>query len=208
QESEGAAFFQKFVEDLYPRSYPAAKRLAEHLNVAAMTKPISVLDLAAGSGVWSITLAEASPHVRVTAVDWADVLPVTKRMAEGHKVAGRFRYVAGDLANADFGTGQNIATLGHILHSEGETKSRALLRKTFAAMAPGGTIAIAEFLVNADRTGPANGLVFAVNMLVNTDEGDTFSFEEISAWLREAGFVNPLQLDCPGPSPLVLADKP
>ena len=81
-----------------------------------------------------------------------------------------------------------MATLGHILHSEGRERSRALLTKTFHALAPGGTIAIAEFLVNADRTGPLNALFFAVNMLVNTDSGDTYSFEEISSWLEEAGF--------------------
>jgi hypothetical protein len=45
-------------------------------------------------------------------------------------------------------------------------------------------------------------------MLVNTDTGDTFSFEEISGWLADAGFVDARTLDAPGPSPLVLATKP
>jgi hypothetical protein len=82
------------------------------------------------------------------------------------------------------------------------------LKRTFDALAPGGTIAIMEFLVNDDRTEPVVGLFFAVNMLVNTAEGDTFSFEEISGWLREAGFVNPSLLKVPAVSPLVLATKP
>ena len=60
---------------------------------------------------------------------------------------------------------------------------------------------------NDDRTGPANAMIFAVNMLVNTEEGDTFTFAEISGWLKEAGFVNPRTLEAPGPSPLVLANK-
>jgi hypothetical protein len=75
-------------------------------------------------------------------------------------------------------------------------------------VAPGGTIAVAELLVNDERTEPLAGLLFAVNMLVNTDNGDTYSFREISAWLAEAGFVNPRMLDSPGPSPLILATKP
>jgi hypothetical protein len=45
-------------------------------------------------------------------------------------------------------------------------------------------------------------------MLVNTENGATYSFEEISEWLKEAGFTNPRQLEGPGPSPLVLATKP
>jgi hypothetical protein len=112
------------------------------------------------------------------------------------------------LSSADFGSGHNVATLGHILHSEGETRSRSLLRKVYEALAPGGTIAIAEFLVNEDRTGPAGSLFFAANMLVNTDEGDTFSFGEIRDWLTEAGFTDARLLEAPGPSPLVLATKP
>jgi hypothetical protein len=116
--------------------------------------------------------------------------------------------MAGDLASVDFGTGYQVATLGHILHSEGADRSRALLAKAFAALAPGGTIAIAEWLVDADRTGPPMGLIFAVNMLVNTDQGDTFSFEEIAGWLKAAGFVGPRTLEVPGPAPLVLATKP
>lgn len=208
QEGAGAAFFEQFVEDIFPLSRRAALALADHLNLTAAAGPVSVLDLAAGSGVWGISLAERSPHVRVTAVDWPGVLPVTGRVARRHGVADRFTFVPGDLLTADFGTGHHVATLGHILHSEGEARSRELLKKSFAAMAPGGTIAIAEWVVNEGRTGPPPALIFAVNMLVNTDAGDTFTFGEMADWLTAAGFVNPRLLDVPAVSPLVLATKP
>jgi SAM-dependent methyltransferase len=207
QEQTGAEFFLKFVEDLFPLNYGAANALADALEIDKATGPFTVLDLAAGSGVWSIALAKRSPRVRVTAVDWPGVLPATQRTVEGEGLADRFRFVAGDLLSVDFGTGYQVATLGHILHSEGEARSRKLLAKTAAALAPGGTIAIAGWLVDPDRTGPPMGLIFAVNMLVNTDQGDTFSFEELAGWLREAGFVNPRTLEVPGPAPLVLATR-
>jgi hypothetical protein len=146
--------------------------------------------------------------VRVTAVDWPGVIPVTRNTVTRFGLADRFTFSAGDLQQADFGTGHNVATLGHILHSEGVERSQALLNKTFHSLAPGGTIAIAEFLVNNDRTGPMNGLTFALNMIVNTDCGDTFSFEEISAWLRDAGFSDARTLATHGPSPLILATRP
>ena len=207
QEADGTKFFQEFVNDIFPMSYPAAQTLARHLALDGK-EPVGVLDLAAGSGVWGIALAQSSEQVRVTAVDWPDVIPVTRKTVAKFGLENRFCFVDGDLLEADFGKGHKVATLGHILHSEGEKRSRALLAKTFDALSLGGTIAIAEFLVNADRTGPMNGLFFAVNMLVNTDEGDTYSFEEISRWLVEAGFVDARQLESPGPSPLILATKP
>jgi ubiquinone/menaquinone biosynthesis C-methylase UbiE len=208
REKAGAAFFHNFVEDIFPMSYPSAQRLAEALEIAAAKKPVRVLDLAAGSGVWGIALAQKSPRVTVTAVDWPGVLDVTRKVAARLSVAGQFSFVAGDLASADFGCGHDIATLGHILHSEGQQRGRALLKKTFEALAPGGTIAIAEFLVDDAQTGPPVALIFAVNMLVNTDAGDTWSFGEIAGWLRDAGFRDPRTIEAPGPSPLILATKP
>jgi 3-hydroxy-5-methyl-1-naphthoate 3-O-methyltransferase len=207
QHDDGAQFFQNFVEDLFPLSYPAAQALAAELRIAQATERVSVLDLAAGSGVWSIALAQASPKVRVTAVDWPEVLEVTRRVAARCGVADRYAFVEGDLGLVDFGSGHNVATLGHILHSEGAARSKELLAKTYAALAPGGTIAIQEFLVDRERAKQTMGLLFAVNMLVATDQGDTFSFEEIAEWMTEAGFKNPRTIATPGPSPVILATK-
>lgn len=208
QEKAGGEFFQEFVNDLFPMNFPIARQLAEHLELGASGRDVSVLDLAAGSGVWSVALAQSGSNVRVTAVDWPEVIPTTKGSVARLGLADRYTYVAGDLLQADFGSGHNVATLGHILHSEGVVRSKSLLTKTFHALASGGTIAIAEFLVHADRSGPVNGLIFAVNMLVNSDEGDTYSFEEIAEWLLEAGFTDARKLEVRGPSPLILATKP
>jgi hypothetical protein len=208
QQGPGSDFFAEFVNDIFPMSYHVAQELARYLNLSDGQEPVSVLDLAAGSGVWGIALAQSSSQVHVTAVDWPGVIPVTRKTVARFGLTERFSFVEGDLLEADFGVGHNVATLGHILHSEGIERSKALLARTFDALAPGGTIAVAEFLVNADRTGPLGGLIFAVNMLVNTERGDTFSFEEIGGWLSEAGFVDARTLDTHGPSPLILAAKP
>jgi ubiquinone/menaquinone biosynthesis C-methylase UbiE len=208
QETEGTEFFSQLVERIIPMSYPPAQKLGDHLKLAKAKNEIRVLDLAAGSGIWGIALTQKSPRVRVTAVDWAGMIPTTKRITQKFGVDGRFDYVEGDILQTNFGSGYDIATLGHILHSEGEERSRLLLKKTFRALKPGGTIAIAEWLVNDARTEPAPSLMFAVQMLVNTEKGDTFSFNEIKSWLEETGFKKVRKLQAPGPSPLILATKP
>jgi ubiquinone/menaquinone biosynthesis C-methylase UbiE len=207
QEGPGTKFFTELVENIIPMSYGSARALAEHLKLADATKEVRVLDLASGSGIWGIALAQKSPRVQVTAVDWAGMIPTTKRITKKFGVGERFKFIEGDLLEADFGAGYDIATLGHILHSEGQERSRKLLKKTASALKSGGTIAIGEWLVNDERTEPVNGLMFAVNMLVNTESGDTFSFNEIKRWLEKAGFKNGRTLEAPGPSPLVLATK-
>ncbi|MGH7940302.1 MAG: methyltransferase [Limisphaerales bacterium] len=205
---EGAKFFAKFVESLFPLSFPAATALGKHLGIGKTRAPMSVLDVGAGSGVWGISLAKQSPRLRIHAVDWPPVLEVTRRVAEKHRLTDRLTTAAGDFFEADFGTGHRLATLGHILHSEGRERSRRLLKKVFDALAPGGTVAIQEFVPDDARNGPPGALIFALNMLVNTDAGDTFTFREMSGWLREAGFKKPRLLEVPSVSPLVLADKP
>ena len=208
QETEGTEFFSQLVENIIPMSYPPAQTLGDHLQLAKTKDEIRVLDLAAGSGIWGIALAEKSPRVYVTAVDWAGMIPTTKRITQKFGVSDRFNYIEGDILEPNFGSGYDIATLGHILHSEGEERSRQLLKKTFSALKPGGIIAVAEWLVNDKRTEPTHSLMFAVQMLVNTDKGETFSFNEIKSWLEDAGFRKVRKLEAPGPSPLILATRP
>jgi ubiquinone/menaquinone biosynthesis C-methylase UbiE len=198
-------FFKELVPSLFPVNYAPAQALAKALTFSA-GQP-RVLDLAAGSGVWGIAVAQQHPQARVTAVDLEGVIPVTRETVARFGLEKRFDFVTGDVLKADLGTGHSLAIIGHLLHGLGAKESQHLIRRVADALAPGGTIAIAEYLVKKDRTGPPFALVFAVNMLLHSTEGDTFSFEEISGWLREAGFENPRQVEAPGPSPLVLATK-
>ena len=108
EQKQGAEFFAEFVESIFPLSFPAANALGAHLRIAKTKGPISVLDIGAGSGVWGIALAKQSPHVRIHAVDWPQVLKVTHRIALKHGVAGRLTCSAGDFFNADFGSGHRV----------------------------------------------------------------------------------------------------
>jgi ubiquinone/menaquinone biosynthesis C-methylase UbiE len=207
-QNEGAEFFAQFVEGLFPMSYRAAQVAGEYLKIDKLTSPATVLDIGAGSGVWGIALAQQSPQLQILAVDWPQVLEVTRRIVGRHGLAERLQTSPGDLLETDFGSGHHVATIGHILHSEGPERSRRLLKKVYDALAPGGTVVIAEFVPNENRTGPPGALIFAVNMLIHTEVGDTFTYKEMSAWLREAGFRNIRQLNAPAPSPLLIATKP
>lgn len=206
QPLNGAAFFKDFVEDIFNMSFAPAS-LAADLLLGKAKGPQSVLDIAAGSGVWGIAMAKRSTQVRVTSVDWPDVIPVTRRVAERHGVADRITFVEGDIYDANLGSDHTIATLGHILHSEGQARGRHLLQRVSGAMAPGGTIVIGEFIPDGKRTSPPIPLIFAVNMLVNTDEGNVFTFKEMASWLKETGFKKPRLVPSPGPSPLIFAEK-
>src|SRR6476619_5856203 len=124
QETEGTEFFSQLVETIIPMSHPGAQKLADHLKVAKSKEHVRIIDLAAGSGIWGIAVAQTSPQLRVTAVDWAGMIPTTKRITEKFGVRDSFEFIEGDLLEANFGSGYDVATLRQILHSEGEQRGR------------------------------------------------------------------------------------
>jgi ubiquinone/menaquinone biosynthesis C-methylase UbiE len=186
----------------------AATMLGKELARLHPAGPYRVLDVAAGSGVWGIGAARADARASVTAFDLDRSLAHARANAQKMGLKDRFEFLAGDLRATDLGTARyDAAILGHILHSEGPVHTQELFAKIARAMKPGGTLAIAEFLVAPDRSGPPNGTIFALNMLAMTSEGDTFSVPQLTAWLDKAGFDRVRELPAPAPSPLVLATK-
>jgi ubiquinone/menaquinone biosynthesis C-methylase UbiE len=207
-EQQGAAFFRDFVPALFAMSQITAGVLAETILRERGNGSTKVLDVGAGSAVFGIAFAAANPNATVTAADWKEVLDVAREITRKWNVFDRFSFAEGDIFESEFGSGFDVAVLGNILHMEGPERCQALVRKVHEALAPGGTIAVMEYVPDDERTGQPVHLIFAVNMLVNTTAGDTYTFREINQWLVEAGFKNVRQVDTPSPAPAILADKP
>jgi ubiquinone/menaquinone biosynthesis C-methylase UbiE len=196
------------VKGLYLRNYQTARELARRMGAGSTLKGLRILDLGAGSGAWSIPFAEADATARVVAVDLAPVIPVTREYAVRHGVAEQYQFRAGNVRELDFGSAEHdLAILGHLCHSEGPRHTPSLLKKVGQALKPGGQVVIADMIPNDERTGPVHPLLFAVNMLVNTEEGDTFTLAEYRAWLRDAGFGEPRELMTERDSPILAATK-
>lgn len=199
-------FFANLVEHLFTLNYPAAKKLGEHLGIGTRQTSPHVLDVGAGSGVWGIAQAELGTGVMVTAQDREPILDITRRMVDTRKLSGQFRYLSGNFRDINFGENiYDLIILGHICHSEGEAYTKKLFQKSMCALKPGGVLAIAEMLPDAKRKERLFPLLFGVNMLMHTEDGDVFTFEEYAAWLKEAGFKRIEELPAPSPSPLILA---
>jgi ubiquinone/menaquinone biosynthesis C-methylase UbiE len=209
-ETQGAAeqFFPILVRSLHVANREPARRTAEVLGAGTTHKGMQVIDVACGSGVWGIGIAEADSSARVTAQDFAGMLEETRLYLKRHGVEERFDFLPGDLKETDFGEGlYDLALLGNIVHSEGEASSRDLFRRLFRALKPGGRIVIVDMIPNDERTGPPFPLIFAVNMLLNTEEGGTYTLAEYTAWLSDAGFARVETAEIGSHSPLVIGIK-
>jgi SAM-dependent methyltransferase len=205
---EGQALWHRLVDPLFALGFPAALVVGEELARRHPGRAVRLLDVAAGSGVWGIGAATSNPAVRPTFTDLDETLEHAREFVARNGLEGRAEWLPGDLREVEFGAGRfEAATLGHILHSEGPEHGRRLLAKVARALVPGGTIAIAEFLPDPDRNGPLTPLLFALNMLVHTSEGDTFTVPQLTRWLEAAGFHDVRTVPAPAPSPLVFATR-
>ncbi len=206
QQHKAEEFFPTLVRSLHIQNRDKAQTLARRLT--AGRKGLRGIDIACGSGVWGIAVCEADPEARFVAQDFPTVLDLTRQYLRQHGVEKRYEFLPGNLREVDFGRDRfDLALLGNIVHSEGETSSRDLFRRLFLALRPGGRIAILDMLPNDTRTGPEFPLFFALNMLLATEEGGTYTLAEYTEWLQQAGFRTVETLDVNSHSPAVLATK-
>jgi precorrin-6B methylase 2 len=207
-DTHGREFFPKLVSSIFPVSFQASRVVVQSLDEQQRNSIKNILDVAAGSGAWSLAFLQAIPDAVATAIDYEEVIPITRQFAERFGAANRYEYVKGNLREIDFGKSRyDLVILGHIIHSEGKEWGKKLIEKSSAALKDGGLLLIAEIVPNDDRTGPAIPLVFALNMLLHTAEGDVFTMKDYNGWLKDAGFKKVWTVDAPGPSPVILATK-
>jgi len=163
----------------------SAREMLPHLDLSGRRH---MLDLGGGPATYGITFLEAYPELRATLFDMPAVIEIGREQVEKAGMQYRFSYMAGDMTRDDIGSGYDFVLLSNIIHSMSFEQNREVVRKCHEALEPGGLLLIKDFLVENDRSGPPFGLMFAVNMLVATPGGDTYTYAEVEEWTQEAGF--------------------
>ncbi len=197
---------EAFIEGMHNLAAPNADRLIHALEPVRFDH---LLDVGGASGTWTMAFLNACPTASATLFDRPSVIPLARRRLEAAGFAARVRLVAGDFATDSLPAGADLAWVSAIIHQNSRVQNRALFARIFAALVPGGRIAIRDVVMDAARTHPCAGALFAVNMLVANEVGGTFTLAELRADLEAAGFgaVALVQSD-EGMNSLVVARKP
>lgn len=176
--------------------------------IAPSNEPIRVLDIAAGHGMYGITVAKNLANVHVTAVDWPAVLEVAKENAAKAGVAARFSTRPGSAFDADLGEGYDYVFITNFLHHFDEATNIKLLQRFRSALKEGGKAFTVEFVPNSDRVTPPMAAAFSIVMLAHTDAGEAFTFAEYERMFRAAGFKScSLQTVPDLPEQVLVAEK-
>lgn len=166
-----------------------------------------MLDVGGGSGAYSIAFAQDNPKLESEILDLADVLPITRKHIEEAGLKDRIHTREGNLREDQLGSGFNLVFVSAICHMLNEDENRDLIRRCFRALAPGGRVVLQDFILEPSRTAPRFAALFAINMLVGTRGGSTYSEDEYAAWLGEAGFQDVRRIRLPGPTGLMLGTR-
>ncbi|MBN2160532.1 MAG: methyltransferase domain-containing protein [Spirochaetes bacterium] len=149
-----------------------------------------LLDIGGGSGSYTQAFLDAVPGMTATIFDLPPVINIARRRLAPTGLLDRIKLVAGDFYNDELPAGHDLALLSAIIHQNSPEQNLELYRKIFRALLPGGRLVIRDNIMNSDHTHPLSGALFAVNMLVVTSGGGTYSFDEIRASLESAGFMD------------------
>jgi precorrin-6B methylase 2 len=148
-----------------------------------------LLDLGGASGTWTIAFLRACPSATAILFDLPPVIPMADHRLQAAGVRDRVQLVPGDYTADAMPAGADLAWVSAIVHQNSREENRGLFAKVFASLLPGGHIAIRDILMDETRTSPLSGALFAVNMLVGTPGGGTFTFGELREDLEAAGFT-------------------
>lgn len=165
----------------------ALQKVGEVTKTLRLSGVKRLLDLGGGPGTYA--MAFARKNIEVTLLDFPETLKIAKRLISGSGLENKIKLLPGDFAKTCLGIDYDMVFISQILHAYNDRDCRSILKKSSAALRPGGRVVIQEFYLDETKTNPPQGAIFAINMLVNTTGGRTYTKEEISSWMKKAGFA-------------------
>ena len=180
----GVDWLESFIGAMHYRGVKEAKITALMLDLSASKK---MLDVGGGSGAFAMEFVKNNPNMSAVVLDLPNVIPITSRYVEQEKMNGKISYLSGDYLVDNFGGGYDLIFLSAIVHINSFDENNLLIKKCYDSLNTGGQIVIKDWVMNEDRTEPAGGAFFALNMLVGTERGDTYTEAEIKSWFANTG---------------------
>lgn len=193
-----------FIAAMHKNAVYRAERTAEILDFDGVH---TMLDLGGGSGAYAIAFTKHKPDIKATVFDLPTVIPLTQKYVAEQGLENKISFIEGDMVEDSFGKGYDLVWISAICHMFGPDENCDIFKKVYTALNPGGRIIIQDFILNEDKTSPRFGAVFALNMLVNTKAGSSYSKQEYFDWLSSIGFKDVGLIPLPGPADLIIGRK-
>ena len=196
-------FYSSLVNATRPSQLQVARTARPHLGLPAGAV---VLELGAGGAPWSTAVLESDPAASATVNDLPGVIGVARNALAA--VASRCTFLAGDYLDVVIpDSAFDSVVLGHVLRAEPIGRARRLVQRAAAALKPGGTLVVAEYLGGRDPSVFVQPAMLAVTMMAATREGQLCTKESIHDWLTAAFCRESVRLEPVMNTDLIVATK-
>ncbi len=184
---ENFEWTKSFIAAMHYRALKEAKIVSYMLNFENVKK---MLDLGGGSGAFTMQFIETHPEIEAVIFDQPDVIQLTKVYAENFALKNKISFIEGDYLKDNIGNHYDLILLSSIVHINSFDENKMLIKKCSDALNKNGQLIIKDWIMDKDRTKPTEGAIFAINMLVGTKCGDTYTESEMKQWLVDAGITS------------------
>lgn len=192
-------FWETFASSSSAIAIPAAQILAELLQTQTdQRESLNILDIACGSGLYSLTLAAKHPAAHATLLDWANVIERTKDNVDRLGLRDRVSFIEGDVFSVELGGPYDLIVASHIFHHFSQQRCLALMRRLARALKPDGRLVIHDFIASAHPADEPFPYLFSIIMVSATHEGEAYSLDTYRRLLQDAGFSPPEVHDSQG----------
>jgi len=183
-----------------------AEVLAETLDLSNVN---NILDIGPGPATYTIHLCRKHPGLRATLFDLPRTLKVTEGFVKDSGLGDRIRLETGDYRFDPIPGSYQMVFLSNIIHAESAEENNRLMRKVYQCLENKGRVLVKDHILDDSLTQPPVGSIFTLLMLLTTTQGRCYSFNEVKAWLEQAGFnaVKEIPLPPPLTSSLVVGEK-
>ena len=195
---------QGFIAAMHQRALAQASATVSLLDLSAAKK---TLDVGGGSGALSTALVQAKNDIQATVFDLPDVIPLTRSYVSESGLSRQFTFQAGNFHKDEFDKGYDLILLSAIIHMNSVADNKRLFKKCARALNLKGQLVVQDYIMNDNRTHPPAGAFFALNMLVGTDAGDTYTEKEVRSWMKAAGLSRVRRIDTPYDSSVMIGRK-
>jgi SAM-dependent methyltransferase len=198
------AEIRDFIWGMHAIARDLAPKVTARLDLKGVRR---LLDLGAGPATYAIAFVQANPELKATVFDLPMPVEIAKENIAKNGVTDRVGTLAGNFLQDDIGAGYDFIWVSQILHSHDEGQCQLIIAKAVAALAPGGTLAIQDFYLNADGASPTGAAMFGVHMLAVTPRGRAYTFGEVAEWMQAAGLSVPEFIESGMDASILVAKK-
>lgn len=188
---------ESFLMGMFNIASGIAPQVARTIDLSGRKR---LLDLGGGPGTYAVHFCQQNPELRATVLDLPTSRPFAQDIIARFGVEDRVTFMDGNYLTEPIEGRYDAAWLSHILHAENEHDCRQIIQKTVSALEPGGMIIIHDFILDNTKDGPLFPALFALNMLVGTSGGRTYSEHEVVVMLDAAGVKQIQRINFRGPT--------